>query len=181
MWPPAEVAALALAAVTLLFALRLTYLEQKGVKRMAGFSADAVVEPLDYDFRTKDNPDARHGVIREPDDKQIAAYLAGVKKLVRDFRGQLPDEMIAGSTDTAAMLSAVEDLDADVAVKFNGEMAGLFAGLCSGEPSKDDILGLPPRVRAMFFRWLQQEVMAPEAAPGGGSAQVKTLRSVAAG
>ena len=48
-------------------------------------------------------------------------------------------------------------------------MAGIAAGLCSGEPSKDDILRLPPRIRAMFLAWLQREVMSPEAAPGGGS------------
>jgi hypothetical protein len=148
---------------------------------MAGFNAESVVEPLDYDFRTKASPDAIHGVVKEPTDKQIAAYLSGIKKLVKEFRGQLPDEMIAGSTDVAAMLSAVEDLDEDLTVKFNEEMAGIVAGLCSGEPSKEDILGLPPRVRTMFFNWLQQEVMAPEAAPGGGNSQVKTLRSVAAG
>lgn len=148
---------------------------------MAGFSAESVVEPLDYDFRTKDNPDARHGTVREPTDKQIAAYLSGVKKLVREFRGKLPDEMIAGSTDIAAMLSAVEDLDEDLTLRFNDGMADLFAGLCSGEPSRDDILGLPPRIRAVFFNWLQREVMSPEAAPGGGRTQAKTLRSVAAG
>lgn len=148
---------------------------------MAGFSAESVVEPLDYDFRTKDDPDAVHGTVKEPTDKQIAAYLSGVKRLVKEFRGKLPDEMIAGSTDIAAMLSAVEDLDEDLTLKFNDGMADLFAGLCSGEPSKADILGLPPRIRAVFFNWLQREVMSPEAAPGGGKAQVKNLRSVAAG
>jgi hypothetical protein len=33
----------------------------------------------------------------------------------------------------------------------------------------------------MFLAWLQREVMSPEAVPGGGKAQVKNLRSVAAG
>ncbi|HTJ67547.1 MAG TPA: hypothetical protein VL551_08475 [Actinospica sp.] len=145
---------------------------------MAGFNAEAVVEPLDYSFRPHVD---KAGTIKEPTDRQIAAYLAGVKKLIKDYRGQLPDDLIGGSTDMAAVLSAVEDLDAEVTVRFNADMAGLFADLCSGDPSKDDILALPPRIRAVFARWLQQEVMAPEAAPGGGNAQVKTLRSVAAG
>jgi hypothetical protein len=145
---------------------------------LAGFDAASVVEPLDYTLKPHVD---RAGTIREPTDQQIAAYLAGVKKLIKDFRGQLPDEMLAGSTDVGAMLTAVEDLDADITVKFNDEMAGLAADLCSGEPSKDDILSLPPRIRAMFLAWLQREVMSPEAAPGGGKTQVKTLRSVAAG
>ena len=148
---------------------------------MAGFNAETVVEALDYDFRTKADPDAIHGVVREPTDKQIAAYLSGVKKLVRDFRGQLPDAMLAGSTDVAAMLDAVEELDDEITVRFNEEMAGLASALCSGEPSTDDIIRLPPRIRAMFLAWLQREVMSPEAVPGGGKAQVKNLRSVAAG
>ncbi|HMG62785.1 MAG TPA: hypothetical protein VK599_07545, partial [Streptosporangiaceae bacterium] len=140
--------------------------------------ANSVVEPLDYTLRPHVD---KAGTIREPNDRQIADYLAGIKKLIADYRGQLPDAMLAGSTDVGAMLTAVEDLDAEITVKFNDEMAGLSAGLCSGEPSKDDILGLPPRVRAMFLAWLQREVMSPEAVPGGGKAQVKTLRSVAAG
>ena len=170
---------------------------------MAGFDAGGVVEALDYAFDTckkeHDGPCWRgpesgsrpakctvfvpgcHGVITEPNDKQIAAYLAGVQKLVRDFRGKLPDAMIAGSGDVGAMLTAVEALDPKVAVKFNEELAALAAALCSGEPTKDDILGLPPRVRGKFLAWLGGEVMNPEAASGGGSAQMRTLRSAAAG
>jgi hypothetical protein len=146
---------------------------------MAGFDASAVVEPLDYKFEAF--VPGCNGTIREPSDRQIADFLAGIKKLIKDYRGQLPDEMLAGSTDVSAMLSAVEDLDADLTLKFNDDMAALFADLCSGQPSKDDILKLPPRVRAMFLAWVQREVMSPEAAPGGGKPQARPLRSVAAG
>lgn len=146
---------------------------------MAGFNAAAVVEPLEYTLRPHVD---KAGIIREPTDRQIADYLAGFKKLIKDFRGQMPDGLVAGGTsDIAAILTAVEDLDPEVILKFNAETAALFADLCSGDPSKDDILALPPRIRAMFLAWVQREVMSPEAAPGGGSGQVKTLRSVAAG
>lgn len=148
---------------------------------MAGFNAETVVEPLDYDFRTKDNPDARHGTIREPSDRQIADYMAGIKQLVRDFQGKLPESLVAGDADAASLTDATEDLDPEIVMELNGALATLLAALCSDEPSREDILRLPPRIRAHFYAWLQREVMSPEAAPGGGRAQVKTLRSVAAG
>ena len=145
---------------------------------MAGFDAGNVVEPLDYTLKPHVD---KSGTVKEPTDQQIAAYLAGVQKLVRDFRGKLPDAMIAGGGDVGAMLTAVEDMDPEVAVKFNEELAALAAALCSGEPSQEDILAVPPRIRGKFMVWLQGEVMNPEAAAGGGSGQARTLRSVAAG
>jgi hypothetical protein len=42
-------------------------------------------------------------------------------------------------------------------------------------------MALPMRIRTIFYRWLQEEVMSPEAVSGGGNAQVTTLRSAAAG
>ena len=170
---------------------------------MAGFDAASVVEALDYAFdsckgdhegscwrgsETEPRPakctvfvPGCHGVVAEPTDRQIAGYLSGIKKLVKDYQGQLPDNLVTGEADAAALTDAAEELDPEVVVRLHGDVAGLFAGLCSGEPSREDILRLPPRIRAFFYRWLQQEVMSPEAAPGGGRTQVKTLRSVAAG
>jgi hypothetical protein len=148
---------------------------------MAGFSAETVVEPLDYDFRTKADRDAIHGTVREPNDRQIADYLAGIKKLVKAYEGKLPAGMVTGTADAASLTDAAQELDPEIVIGLHGDVAGLFAALCSGEPSRDDILRLAPRVRAHFYGWLQREVMNPEAAPGGGSAQVKNLRSVAAG
>ena len=122
------------------------------------------------------------GTIREPNDRQIADYLGGYQQLVKEYRGQLPDELVAGGNpDVGAVLDAATDLDTEIVLKLNADIASLTAALCSGDPSKDDILGLPPRIRAMFCAWVQKEVMSPEAVPGGGKAQVKNLRSVAAG
>lgn len=145
---------------------------------MAGFDANAVVEPLDYTLRPHVD---KAGTIREPNDRQIADYLAGYQQMIRDYRGQLPDELVAGSPDIGAVLDATTELDTEIVLKLNAEVAALVAGLCSNDPSKDDILGLPPRIRGMFCAWVQKEVMSPEAAPGAGKAQVRTLRSAAAG
>lgn len=147
---------------------------------MAGFDAASVVEPLDYTLRPHVD---KAGTIREPNDRQIADYLAGYQQMIRDYRDRLPDELVAGggNPDVGAVLDAATELDTELVIKLNADVAALVAGLCSNDPSKDDILGLPPRIRSMFCAWVQKEVMSPEAVPGGGNAQVKTLRSVAAG
>jgi hypothetical protein len=136
---------------------------------MGGFNAGTVVEPLDYDFRTKDAPNAIHGVIKEPTDRQIADYMSGIKKLTTELKADLPASLTTAGADIADLFNAVDDLDPEFIIKFHEAMAGLFAQLCSGDPSQKDILALPIRIRVMFYGWLQQEVMSPEAAPGGGS------------
>lgn len=137
---------------------------------MAGFNAETVVEPLEYDFRTRENPKGRHGIVREPTDRLIAEYLSGVKELAKKLKGDLPAAITAGGDiDVGLMLQSIDDLDPEVVVDFHANMAGLFSKLCSGEPTKEDILAVPIRIRVMFYAWLQREVMSPEAAPGGGS------------
>lgn len=143
---------------------------------MGGFKAAEVVAPLDYDFRTKDNPKGRYGVIREPNDRQIADYMSGVKKLIKDLKADLPEAIAQGGEDVdlSVLFMAVDDLDPEVVVRFHDDMAALFAALCSGEPGKDDILAVPIRIRVVFYAWLQREVMSPEVEPGAGS-NVTTL------
>ena len=143
---------------------------------MAGFDAGSVVEPLSYTFRP--HVEAA-GTIREPDDKQIAAFLTGLKEIGAEFRDKIPEDVDTGNP--AEILAAIEDLDTSVVLQVNAKLAGLYADLCSGAPSRSQVLALPPRIRTIFFSWLQQEVLSPEAVPGGGSTQQPTRLSVAAG
>ena len=141
---------------------------------MPAFSAESVVEALDYSFLPY--TDAK-GTIREPTDKQIASFLTGVKKVVKESEDKLPD---VDPADPASVMDALDDLDPEDVVSLMGKMAGLYADLCSGDPSKAQILALPMRVRQQFFAWLQTEVMSPEAGPGAGRAQVRPqMRAVA--
>jgi hypothetical protein len=132
-----------------------------------GFNSGTVVEPLDYDFTSHKG---RKGVIKEPSDKQIAEYMTGIKVLVKTLQEKLPEGMV-GATDLAItdLMSAVDDLDPEVVINFHQEMAGMFSRLCSGDPSKDELLALPIRIRVVFYAWLQREVMSPEVVPGAGS------------
>lgn len=143
---------------------------------MPAFSAESVVEALDYSFLPY--TDAK-GTIREPTDKQIASFLTGVKKVVKESEDKLPQTV--DPADPSSVMEALDDLDPEDMVSLMGKMAGLYADLCSGAPSKTEILTLPMRVRQQFFTWLQTEVMSPEAGPGAGKAEVRQLPRAVAG
>jgi hypothetical protein len=140
---------------------------------LPAFSAESVVEALDYSFLPY--TDAK-GTIREPTDQQIAKFLAGVKGVVKDAEGKLPS-----GVDAASVMEALDDLDPEDMVSLMGKMAQLYADLCSGDPSKAQILALPMRVRQQFFGWLQTEVMNPEAGPGAGRTPVRPAPRAVAG
>lgn len=144
---------------------------------MSGFNAGTVVEPLNWTFEPF-VPGAK-GTIKEPNDDQIAQFLTDIKAFTAKFRDMVPADVDEG--DPAQLIAALNDLDPQIVKTVNGEAAGIFAALCSGTPSEAVILQVPPRIRNMFYGWLQQEVMSPEAAPGGGSAQASTLQPAAAG
>ena len=143
---------------------------------MTGFNAASVVEPLEWTFEPFVHAS---GVIQEPTDEQINAYLTDVKAMGEEIKEKIPDAPEGG--DPTDLMAALENLDLDSVAGMTEKMAGIIAALCSGEPSREQILALPPRRRTMFYGWLQQEVMSPQAAAGGGNAQVRTLRSAAAG
>lgn len=135
---------------------------------MPAFRAEGVVEALDWDFAPYVNA---RGTIPEPTDRQIAEFLTGVKKVVKDAEADVPADV----TDPAAVLSALDELDPDKTIEAAGKMCAVYSGLCSGTPTAEQIQALPMRVRTIFFTWLQDEVMNPEAAGPGGNGQVRTL------
>jgi hypothetical protein len=141
------------------------------------FNAATVVEALDWTFEPF-VPGAR-GQIQEPTDDQIDAYLKSLKDLTASVRDKVPD--VPDGADPVDLMAAIDDLDATVVRELTEKMAEICAALCSGAPSQEQILALPPRRRTMFYGWLQQEVMSPEAAPAAGNAQVRNLRSAAGG
>ena len=143
---------------------------------MAKFKAESVVEALDYDFRPYVNAS---GTIPEPTDNQIAEFLTGVKAIFKEAEKDLPQEL--DMEDPGMLLGAIDALDPEAQIRAMGDMARVYAALCSDTPTEEQIRELPMRVRTIFFNWLQQEVMAPEAATGGGNAQVSNLRTARAG
>jgi len=156
---------------------------------MAGFSADGVVEALEFSLRPFADV---AGVIPEPSPAQVRAFIkAGqdeIRKVAARMAAQEKKREAAegeGEPGMSALTEAVLDQMA-----FRGEslspealkrQAAQIAALCSGTPSADDLLKLPYRVMQAFSRWVAAEVLDPEAEAGAGNGQVLSLPSAAAG
>ena len=139
---------------------------------MPQFDAFGVVEGLECKLKPYADFD---GVIPEPSDRQIAEFLKGLKTLMSSALKTMGVEDGTDVTDPDQVMRALDDLEPDKFVEVMDGMAGLHADLCSGQPSKEQILTVPMRRRQMFYQWLQAEVMSPEAATPGGNGQVLSL------
>lgn len=136
---------------------------------MPSFKAESVVEALDWDF----NPYvAAKGVIPEPTDIQVAEFLSALRAVIKEAQADVPDEV---PSEPAAIMEAIDNMDPEKTVEQMSKMCAVYAGLCSGTPGKEEIQALPMRVRTIFFTWLQEQVMAPEAASPGMNGTVSTL------
>jgi hypothetical protein len=132
---------------------------------MPAFNAETVVEGLDFSFEPFVH--GCSGTIREPTDQQIADWLTGIKAVVSETQAALPDDV--DPSNQAALLDAMDNLSPEIVVTTMQKMATVYAALCSGFPTVEQILALPMRRRNLFFGWVQQEVMSPEAGPGAGN------------
>ena len=143
---------------------------------MPKFDAGSLAEALEFDF-TGAGVNAK-GTIPEPSDEKIGQYLDEVAKAfgrIRETSG-LAD---IDPNDPAAMLAALEKIDAEEFIKVLDEVAAAAGRLCGGTPSVAQIRKLPLRVRQHFFAYLQREIVNPEAGPGAGTPGQKTpLRAV---
>lgn len=160
---------------------------------MPGFDIGRLADPLDWDFRgiradgsiipgwPKQLAGA-HGTITEPSDKQIATFLDGMKNLVSGAAAAgLTSAGITEDMPAADLVSALNELAVDDVLETVGNMAALYSALCSGKPTKTQIMLMPLRYRSAFFEWLQREVISPEAGPGAGGAVVRMPPRAAAG
>ena len=135
---------------------------------MPQFDAADVVEPLECklvpyaDFNE---------VIPEPSDQQVGEFLAALKKLMAEANEKLGASKDVDITDREQVTAAIESLEPADFVKVADDMAALHAALCSGRPSKAQILSVPLRKRNAFYNWLQGEVLNPEAGTGAGNGQ----------
>ena len=118
---------------------------------------------------------------------QVGEFLASLKNVIAEARKQLEPSKEVDIRVREQVMEAMEDLDPADFVRVADEMAGIHATLCAGPPgtepvlTKEHLLAVPLRKRNQFYGWIQQEVLNPEAAPGGGSEQVTTLPPAAAG
>jgi hypothetical protein len=143
---------------------------------MAGFDAGAVVTPLDFTFEPYTKTKGR---IAEPTDEQISQFMADIKKVMTAAKNEIDFEV--DTTDVEAVMAAIDKFEPDKVKTMMAAMAEAYSALCSGHPTVKQLLEAPLRVRALFYAWLQNEVVNPEAGPGAGTAVVTPLKRAAAG
>lgn len=143
---------------------------------MPTFDAAVVVETLDYKFE----PFVKaHGTTPEPTDEMIGQFMADMKTVAGEI-ADLAGVAVEDASDPIAVLRALDDLDPKVFVGTMDKMSELYGKLCQGKPSAAQLGALPLRARLLYFNWLAEQMLSPEAAAGAGNAQVVTLpRSVA--
>ena len=124
---------------------------------MAGFKATQV-EGLDYDLRPY--VDA-HGTVPEPSDDLVEAFYYGLANVLKEALGE---ERLEGvnirNADELAPLMA--DLSREDYKATRVTLLDLYANLCDGRPSRDELEALPYRVRQAFYGAVQ-EWLRPEA------------------
>lgn len=151
---------------------------------MAGFDANEVVNPLDWTFEPF-VPGAK-GRITEPSDAQIDAFTEGMQQLFKGLRQNFSTEDLTAMgqgqiTDPAKMLELLDKMSEVKAGAVSSDAAALYSRLCSGHPTKTEIMKLPRRIRNIFFEWVSNEVVNPEAGTAAGLAQVRHLPRAAGG
>ena len=141
---------------------------------MPQFDASSIVEPIHVRLMPYADFDDD---IREPSDKQLGEFLSALQKLMGS--GGLAAMGITGgvidTSDPEAMMAAVQDLEPDKFVEVMTGLADMHSKLCSGRPTRAQILAVPVRRRFALFAYLQGEVMSPEPAPAAGGPQLTVL------
>lgn len=144
---------------------------------MPSFNAGSVVDPLDYDFTAFNGS---KGVIAEPTDAQVGDFMQGLRDLLKEAREITGAAGIDMSQATIEDLGvALDQLDSEMYQDFNRKQGRLHAGLCGAQPTYEDIMAVPVRIRNLFFAWLQQNVMNPEVKSSGGKAPTPLRKATA--
>ena len=138
---------------------------------MPSFDPEAVVDPMR--FRLK--PDGEWRVVPEPSSVQVQAFL-NARRVELD---RLQKELAGGEDETVE--ASVKRLSPQAAKAARKRSAKIYADLCSGCPSAEELEEAPHRVYGAFVEWITKEVLDPEAGTGAGDAQVINLPSAAAG
>jgi hypothetical protein len=139
---------------------------------MPSFDAGSVVEPIHLKLLPYAEFDAD---VREPSDKQLGEFLAGLKRLMRTGLASMGLEGGVDTRDPEATIRALDELEPEKFVEVMSELADLHSKLCSGKPTKAQILAVPVPRRMLLFAFLQGEVMSPEPVPAGGGPQLHSL------
>jgi hypothetical protein len=149
-----------------------------------GFTAADAVIPFDYDFtgmvtikgvrqRVGGWPQELYevqGVTPEPSQEQVRLFQEALRR-VYQLGEFAPDAEGGGDEVTGQELAekVAASLSLTEITKRDEEIAGIYAAVCSNEPSAEQILLLPHRQRAAFIGYLSNELLNPTKGSAGTS------------
>ena len=130
---------------------------------MASFNAETAVEPMHCILR----PFADfEGDIPEPTTAQLQAFRNA--QAIEYERARAP---LRALPDDATAEQVAEVLTEEESEAGHRRSAEIYAAVCSGKPSADQLAKLPHREFLAFTRWLEGELLSPEAGTGAGNGQ----------
>lgn len=120
---------------------------------MPKFKADKAITDLEWDFNPHLNAS---GTIPEPSDAALVRYQ---QRMAEHARKYLPD---VDPNNLREVVEANANVTGDEMMEAIEGQAQITGELCQDRPSAEQLLELPPRVRAAFYGWLQGTI-SPEA------------------
>lgn len=135
------------------------------------FNAGNVVEPMIFDF-TKFG--GRKSEIPEPSDDQLVKMYADMDEMVKELAGSFVD--LPENPSAQDIVESLNTLTLHESYKpmLDG-MTKIYSEVCSGCPGEDELLLLPPRIRALFFQWVSQQ-LRPELSAADSKNPPRPLR-----
>jgi hypothetical protein len=115
---------------------------------------------VQYNF----HPDANiRGTIPDPSDDMLQTYHKNIRQWLKDSGLEdLPteDELRRNPDRTQELIDRVEKFDQ---IDAHHKLLEIIAEVCQHQPSVDDMMQLPYRKRVRFTRFVQKELINPEA------------------
>lgn len=141
-----------------------------------GFDAESVVEPMDWNFSKFG---AGKGTIPEPSDIEVERFLKKYQVLIsqtlRSAERRAIEQLDTAINEAAGDEDRLLTLEESVAVmgridsnelisssEASDALLELFATITKGQPSKEQMLALPHRIRAAFYGWVMGQLTNPD-------------------
>jgi hypothetical protein len=130
-----------------------------------GFKASEAVEALDFDFSGISLADENaaqilenaKGTVPEPTQRQLTHFFHRLTELAAS--ADVPD--IPDDPSPQQVLAVLGSMSDEQLEQQNEQVIQIFAELCSGSPSAEQLAALPHRVRQAFIGWLSEKLANP--------------------
>lgn len=152
---------------------------------MAGFDAGSAVEPMDWDFSKFG---AGKGTVPEPSDVEIDRFMRQYQVLatqvIRSAEAQTNQQLQelierrAKEDDPDSpekpltleqSVEVMKQVDLGNSAEIANAMLDLIITITKGQPSREQLMALPHRVRGAFYGWLIGQLTNPDFSVAAGT------------